>query len=612
MHALTLLPPVRHADHARRFIQHPHLHAHAGEDLAQLVTHQVDDGLEVHRRGHTLLDAVDQCQLGGALFGLGLGAARLMRAFGHLRFQPAGKAQVGQRHCGLAGQHGQQVAVGIAEAAEGAFDVGIHVAEQLALCHQRRYQARALVFLRRVLGAVAQARLARGGGFVQPRRHRLQQRGGVLAAGQQRAGDVARARAFQHQQHALGAAEFGELVDQEVVQRCLVAQLVKAQAAVHQALEGVGQAAGQPQVFQALRVGHAAPRRFGQPGRHQCAVDPQLVQVAAAQAFVVQVAHRHQHQAIRLLQCGPGLVVAAQARQCAAVPPPNVLALSEAGAGEAALALQGDAALRGAQRRGGIAALQQQPGQWDLHIQLEAGVVGAHMPQEGAQPLQGAGAVAFSQPQLGGHQFAVVGGDRLVQRTDQRVVTAPALACTGHVAQIDVPLQHRTHFQRPVQRGAQALGQGHAAFAQPAGMTPQAEFGKAEGQVAQHDHPAEQVPGAFEGLRGLAQHVQAFGDVGAAEAQHVERIGQAEQVAGLPCQRRGMQGRGTRGFVLRPAGLREGDEPVGAAAAGDVTPRIEQAGRALRAGQGSVVRGAAQLRFGQAEHAVRERHVVVP
>ena len=183
-------------------------------------------------------------QLGGALFGLGLGAARLQRALGHLRLQPTGKAQVGQRHRGLAGQHGQQVAVGLAEAAEGAFDVGIHMAQQLALRHQRRHQARALILLRRALGAVAQAWLARGGGVVQPGRHGLQQRCGVLAGGQQRAGDVPRAGAFQHQQHALGAAEFGELVDQEVVQLGFAAQLVQPQAAFDQALEGIGQAAG--------------------------------------------------------------------------------------------------------------------------------------------------------------------------------------------------------------------------------------------------------------------------------------------------------------------------------------------------------------------------------
>ena len=38
--------------------------------LAQLVAHQVDDGLEVELGGHALLDAVDDRQLGVALLGL--------------------------------------------------------------------------------------------------------------------------------------------------------------------------------------------------------------------------------------------------------------------------------------------------------------------------------------------------------------------------------------------------------------------------------------------------------------------------------------------------------------------------------------------------------------
>ena len=251
------------------------------------------------------------------------------------------------------------------------------------------------VLLGRALGAVAQARLVRGGGFVQPGRHGLQQRGGVFAGGQQRAGDVPAFGTLQHQQHALGAAEFGDFVDQEVVQRGLAAQLVQAQAAVHQALEGVGQVAGQTQVFQALRLGHAAPRGFGQPGRHQRAVDLQLVQVAAAQAFVGHVAHRHQHQRLRLLQRGPGFVVAAQGGQRAVCHhqmswlwPKPVRAKPRS---------RRQAMPRRVARRAAAAspALQQQARQRDLHIQLEAGVVRAHLAQEGAQPLQRAGGVAL-------------------------------------------------------------------------------------------------------------------------------------------------------------------------------------------------------------------------
>jgi hypothetical protein len=160
----------------------------------------------------------------------------------------------------------------------------------------------------------------------------------------------------------------------------------------------------------------------------------------------MQVANRHQHQAMRLLQRCPGFVLLAQGGQCATVPPPDVLALAEAGAREAALALQLDAALRGAMRGGGIAALQQRLGQRDLHIQLEARVVLAHQAQEVAQALQGADGVAFGGLQFGGQQLAVVAGNRLVERADQGVEGAPARARAGQVAQVDLPLQHRAHL----------------------------------------------------------------------------------------------------------------------------------------------------------------------
>ena len=39
----------------------------------------------------------------------------LGRALGHLGFQPGSEAQVGQRHCGLAGERREQVAVGVVE-----------------------------------------------------------------------------------------------------------------------------------------------------------------------------------------------------------------------------------------------------------------------------------------------------------------------------------------------------------------------------------------------------------------------------------------------------------------------------------------------------------------
>ena len=88
-------------------------------------------------------------------------ARRLGGALGHLRFQAGREAQVVQRHGGLAGQHGQQVAVGVVEAAERALDVGVDEAQQPVLRHQRRHQAGALVHGGGAFGAVAQAHGAR-------------------------------------------------------------------------------------------------------------------------------------------------------------------------------------------------------------------------------------------------------------------------------------------------------------------------------------------------------------------------------------------------------------------------------------------------------------------
>jgi hypothetical protein len=48
-------------------------------------------------------------------------------------------------------------------------------------------------------------------------------------------------RYLEHQQHPLGAAQFGDLVDQELVQIGGTAQLVQAHPGVDQALEGRAQ-----------------------------------------------------------------------------------------------------------------------------------------------------------------------------------------------------------------------------------------------------------------------------------------------------------------------------------------------------------------------------------
>ncbi len=118
----------------------------------------------------------------------------------------------------------------------GAFDVGVEVAQQLALRDQWRDQARALVDRVRPVGSVPQARGAGPACLREPRGDRMEQRPGILALRQQRAGDAQAIRAAQHQQHALGAAEMRCFVDQRLVQGVAVAKRVQAQAGVDQAL----------------------------------------------------------------------------------------------------------------------------------------------------------------------------------------------------------------------------------------------------------------------------------------------------------------------------------------------------------------------------------------
>ncbi len=310
-----------------------------------------------------------------------------------------------------------------------------------------------------------------------------------------------------------------------------------------------------------------------------------------------------------MLQRGPRVALTAVRHQGSAVPPPDVLALENAGAGEAALAQQADAALRGAQGRGGVAGEQQHLRQRDQHVQLEAGVGGAHLAQEGAQALQCAAGIAFCQGQDTRPQLAVAACDRLVERAGQRVVGGPARTRASNVAEGDPPTEHDAHFQCDVQRGAGAFGLGHALFAQAAGSAPQPQLGKGEREVAHDQHLAIDVAGVLEGLRGLAQQAHALGDVGAAEAQHVQGIGQAVAIASAPRQLDRALRRRARGLVARQARLRERDQPPGAAVAHAVARRFAQAGGLLGGGQRGLVLRRAQQRLGCAQEAARKQGV---
>ncbi len=378
---------------------------------------------------------------------------------------------------------------------------------------------------------------------IEPGCDRVQQCLRVFASGHERSGDPQPASTLQHQQHALGAAEFGDFVDQKVVQFGRAAQRVQPQAGVDQPLEGLDEVARQRQVSQPLRLGQRTFRRFAQPRGHDLAVDFKLVQVAAAQAFVAHVAHRVEQQAVGVPQRGPGVVVTAVGRQRAAVPPPDVLALAEAGAGEAVLRVQRDAALRDRaaprrRRRCSSSTLRQR----DQHVELEARRSWRGPAQEGAQALrrrrrralgERPGRLAQSSRSLRVH--------RLVERGHQRVVRRPLRARVGHVSARERPVQPHAHRQRRAAAARPCARPAAMHWLRPASaLRHSPSSAKASDRLPSTTIRPIRVAGALEDLRRLVQQRQALGDVGAAEAQHVQRVGQAVVVSALraPARRR--------------------------------------------------------------------------
>ena len=110
-----------------------------------------------------------------------------------------------ERDGSLRGQHRHQVAVGVAETAERAVDVGVEKSQQPLLRDQRDDERRALV---EFVGGfrLAQNRRASTARFFDHGCNRAQQRRRVFASWQQRTGDAHTRGRLQHQQHALGAA----------------------------------------------------------------------------------------------------------------------------------------------------------------------------------------------------------------------------------------------------------------------------------------------------------------------------------------------------------------------------------------------------------------------
>ena len=132
--------------------------------------------------------------------------SELLGALLDFLFKTLRPLRIVERDGGLRGQHRHQVAVGVAETAERAVDVGVDKSEQPLLRDQRDDERRALVKFFGGFRLVAQNRGASTACFFDHGRNRAQQHRCVFASWQQRTGDAHTRGRLQHQQHALGAA----------------------------------------------------------------------------------------------------------------------------------------------------------------------------------------------------------------------------------------------------------------------------------------------------------------------------------------------------------------------------------------------------------------------
>ena len=364
--------------------------------------------------GDALLDAVDDRELVGALRELRVGHAQLVGALRDRLLEVLRALRVVERDRGLAREHGHEVAIGIAEAPERAVEIGVQVADDLAARHQRRDDARALVERIGVLRLVQQRRRTRAPHAVDERRHRVEQRGVVLALRRQDAGERPRPVLLEHEQHALGAGELGDLLDQELVQRGDVAQLVHPRAGVHQPLEGRMEVDVPLQVRRAALHRQAPAPRMLDPGAHDVAVRVDLVEEAAAQALVAERLHPAQQVVVGGFQRGRRAARIARQQRAIAPPPDRARGLAGARALAAARLQEVERGLRLAHRTVRVAGDEARVREVGEDEDLVALVVhAAHVVARTLEQRHRVG-VAAQQRHLARHPVALVAPARVV------------------------------------------------------------------------------------------------------------------------------------------------------------------------------------------------------
>ena len=385
--------------------------------------------------------------------------------------------------------------------------------------------------------------------------------------------------------------------------------MVQPCAGVHEALEGFGQRARDAQVREPLAFWQLALRALAQPGEDDFAIHLDLVQVAAAQALVAHVVHAFEQQRVRLLECGPGVRLAAVRREGLRVPPPDVLAAPEVRAAKALRAVELRRLLGRLERGRGLTGGKQCPGERGQADTAVGGLLGVRRRQGDLQVARGGFRVARCVGQLACIHRAVRARQRLVDLGDERLVFGPDRARGVELAERDQPAEHAALLQRLVQARAGTTAEVEQFPAQSIRAPVEAEFGKREAQVADRHAAAEDVAATLEGRGGLLRVGDAFGQVLRREAEHVERIALAESVAALARQRERALRRRARWRGVGLAGVCEGQHPVRAPEAHGVAERVEEGDRALRVGHRLGVVQRTELRFRKAHECLSAQRV---
>ncbi len=248
--------------------------------------------LEVERARDALLEAVDDRQLAGTLLGTGVGRLELFRSLA--RPSPRGPATTARcraprRPARPACRGGRGRCRGSGRTRRRCPRRGNPASRCCAISGATRHERWSSSSA--PSGMVAQACGARAARFVEPAvMIVLQQRLRVFAA---RARASRRPRGpsgcVQHEQHALGAGEFGDFVDEEFVQLGGAAQFVQAHPRVDESLERRAQVGFAGEMRGAsLRREPASSARVRDPRADDVAVRVDLVEIAAAQALVAQ------------------------------------------------------------------------------------------------------------------------------------------------------------------------------------------------------------------------------------------------------------------------------------------------------------------------------------